>query len=59
MLFRAQMKNTGEIDNFSRKYYIIKITVIKSIIPEQTTVHEGDQKLLTVACKNDWAWRVS
>lgn len=42
MLFRAQMKNTGEIDNFSRKYYIIKITVIKSIIPEQTTVHEGD-----------------
>ena len=36
------MKNTGEIDNFSRKYYIIKIAVIKSIIPEQTTVHEGD-----------------
>ena len=43
------MKNIGELDNFSRKYYITKITVIKSIILEQTTVHEGDQKLLTAA----------
>ena len=49
MLCRAQMKNIGELDNFSRKYYITKITVIKSIILEQTTVHEGDQKLLTAA----------
>ena len=42
MLCRAQMKNIGETDNFSGKYYIIKITAINSIIPEQTTVHEGD-----------------
>lgn len=42
MLCRAQLKNIGELDNFSRKYYITKITVIKSIILGQTTVHEGD-----------------